>query len=116
MSQIKKSASFRSRIPVRKTSRLQQRRCSSPQLLLATSSSTSRIRNKTTPNHRIFHERYYSSSSYSSSDESSHDQEEPIQVSLLFLPIQKLKVLPYKNRIGTEKNQFFSIVVNNVNR
>ena len=70
MSQLRKSASFRSRIPVK--ARLPQRRCSSPQPI----SSRSKQNRK---NSRIFLERYYSSSSFSSSDES-HDSEEPVQV------------------------------------
>ncbi|KAG5672124.1 hypothetical protein PVAND_002279 [Polypedilum vanderplanki] len=78
MSQIKKSASFRSRIPVRKQ-RLQQRRCSSPHLI--TSSSASRLKSNNKANQKIFFDRFYSSSSFSSSDES-NDQEEPLQMLL----------------------------------
>lgn len=77
MSQIKKSASFRSRIPVKKT-RLNQRRCSSPHLI--TTSLVSRLKNDNKTNQRLFYDRYYSSSSFSSSDES-NDQEESLQVS-----------------------------------
>lgn len=71
MSQLRKSASFRSRIPVR--ARVPQRRCSSPQPV---SSSKSRQNKK---NSRFFYDRYYSSSSFSSSDES-HDSDEPLKV------------------------------------
>lgn len=72
MSQIRKSASFRSRIPVR--ARLPQRRCSSPQ----PASSTKARNNKN--NLKSFHDRYYSSSSFSSSDESHESDEETLQV------------------------------------
>lgn len=72
MSQLKKSASFRSRIPVR--ARLPQRRCSSPQPTVPSKSRQSKKASK------FFFDRYYSSSSFSSSDES-HDSEEPLKVS-----------------------------------
>lgn len=75
MSQLRKSASFRSRIPVR--ARIAQRRCSSPQPI---SSKKSRQNKK---NSKFFFDRYYSSSSSFSSSDESHDSEEPLQVTLL---------------------------------
>lgn len=75
MSQLRKSASFRSRIPVRRT-RVPQRRCSSPQ---PTSSSNSRNTRHSSKNTQLWYDRRYSSSSYSSSDESD-ESEAPLQV------------------------------------
>lgn len=75
MSQIRKSASFRSRIPVRE--RFPQRRCSSPQPIVSSKSRKNR------KNAKFFLDRYYSSSSFSSSDES-NDSDEPLQVKSYF--------------------------------
>lgn len=88
MSQLRKSASFRSRIPVR--ARLPQRRCSSPQPF---SSSKSRPNKK---NSKFFYDRYYSSSSFSSSDES-HDSEEPLKVKILSLEPQIVLEIVFKS-------------------
>lgn len=85
MSQLRKSASFRSRIPVR--ARIAQRRCSSPQPI---SSKKSRQNKK---NSKFFFDRYYSSSSSFSSSDESHDSQEPLQVILL---------IPFDN----DRNQF----------
>ena len=76
MSQLRKSASFRSRIPVRRT-RVPHRRCSSPE---PTSSYTKPRQNN--KNNHLWYDRRYSSSSYSSSDES-HESEEPFQVNFI---------------------------------
>ena len=109
MSQLRKSASFRSRIPVRRT-RLPQRRCCSP-LGTSTNSNLSSSRSKrlnakrsatkqsatvqagtvgTGPNTQQRFDksaggRRYSSSSFSSSDESCCESEAPLQVRDNFL-------------------------------
>lgn len=77
MSSIKKSASFRSRIPVRRP-RLPQRRCSSPQPTTSTTSFRNKL-NRNQNNNPLWYDKRYSSSSYSSSDES-HESEAPLQV------------------------------------
>lgn len=82
MSQLRKSASFRSRIPVRR-----QKRSSSPNFELTSNfdqhfslRSTHHYRSKS-GNGRRRYERKFSSSSYSSSDES-NESEVPLQVIL----------------------------------
>lgn len=92
MSQLRKSASFRSRIPVRRT-RIPVRRCCSPQPSSSASAVMScggkktggdnkgRQQNSSTINfqNHFWPERRYSSTSYSSSDESD-ESEAPFQV------------------------------------
>ena len=80
MSQLRKSASFRSRIPVRKT-KVPQRRCSSPQPTSSYSDSRQNSRQNKTNN--LWYDRRYSSSSFSSSDESD-ESEAPLQVKYPF--------------------------------
>ncbi|XP_053698530.1 uncharacterized protein LOC128745481 [Sabethes cyaneus] len=85
MSALRKSASFRSRIPVRRT-RTSSRRCVSPQPSVSTVTSTGSIycaSEYSTPGDivgtdRHWYQRRYSSSSYSSSDES-HESEVPLK-------------------------------------
>ncbi|XP_058464840.1 uncharacterized protein LOC131438680 [Malaya genurostris] len=88
MSALRKSASFRSRIPVRR-SRITSRRCVSPQPSMSTVTSTGSIycgseygpgdgAADVGPGSRQWYERRYSSSSYSSSDES-HESEVPLK-------------------------------------
>lgn len=75
MSSLRKSASFRSRIPVRRT-KVPPRRCCSPQPISSTSMiKTNRNQNK----QHLWSDTRYSSSSYSSSDES-QESEAPLQV------------------------------------
>lgn len=92
MSQLRKSASFRSRIPVR--ARVPQRRCSSPQPV---SSSKSRQNKK---NSKVFYDRYFSSSSFSSSDES-HDSDEPLKVKYYML-------FQYHRRISIQTENYLT--------
>ncbi|XP_058812360.1 uncharacterized protein LOC131676943 [Topomyia yanbarensis] len=91
MSALRKSASFRSRIPVRR-SRVSTRRCVSPQPSMSTVTSTGSIYcgseygpaegTDAGPNAgRQWYERRYSSTSYSSSDES-HESEVPLKLLL----------------------------------
>ncbi|XP_055525587.1 uncharacterized protein LOC129718641 [Wyeomyia smithii] len=85
MSALRKSASFRSRIPVRRN-RPSNRRCVSPQPSVSTVTSTGSIycgSEYGTPadgsgTDRNWYQRRYSSSSYSSSDES-HESEIPLK-------------------------------------
>ncbi|XP_062533624.1 uncharacterized protein LOC134202619 [Armigeres subalbatus] len=72
MSSLRKSASFRSRIPVRRT-RVATRRCVSPQPSTSTVTSAGSIYDG--GGGRQWYDRRYSSSSYTSSDES-HDESE----------------------------------------
>lgn len=98
MSQLRKSASFRSRIPVRRT-RVPHRRCSSPE---PTSSYTKP--RQSSKHNNLWYDRRYSSSSYSSSDES-HESEEPFQVNL-YQKKRTLKDVYRKNDTFTDLNSF----------
>ncbi|XP_021713152.1 uncharacterized protein LOC5568718 [Aedes aegypti] len=89
MSSLRKSASFRSRIPVRRT-RVASRRCVSPQPSTSTVTSTGSIYDGGgggggSGGGRQWYERRYSSSSYTSSDES-HDESETGPLKLLLGP------------------------------